>query len=380
MSSEPNGWVRHWDAVAKLYKRRARCYAGLVPSPQIARMEHQLQAYLSSLRLHWDAAEPDLTKPEEVFAGLLCCLCNEGPEALTKAWTHLETLLQQQAEQEDTERWQALATALHLALPLKPATTDWSGLFEVGGQYPQSMSRLATLPWQPRELDLLLQIPDVAPPYWIEPPRSEDGAVAAIRSVLLEHNPGPLLARQTTEVTEPVVLAYGLAANLGSGPALDWLTEQESRHPAWVMRAYGLAGTPEAIERLLVALSVPHLAAHAATPWQLMTGQTLDWEPAIGPAGGGKKAGPKMPDDESAQRWWRQHSQESGAWVEGKAVTVEGITQALRLTCGAATQPLWWLWQFQQRRALPDLVGGWHSERLRNLGLNHNREEGGHAA
>lgn len=342
-----SGWGHHWVNALRLYKRRNRLYSRLSEARAAATAEHLLLGHLACLSHHWHALEANPAKPAEIFTQLWACLCSGNPDAHAKAHDQLAALLDSLSGQDAPELWEAIETAFNLAPPLKSAGADWSTIYELIEQFPAARSRALETGFLP----------------------CDDEAVAATKLLVEEHQAQPLLESGGFESDGSwnAIMALGLAAKLGDTTALARLVSLESHHPEQVVAAYWLASTQPALERLLDALSVPHLASNASQVWRQMTGQKLDLNPTLGLAGQNKKSGPLMPDQEPALRWWQEHRGETGPWLDGQPVTVHGLQSWLTQYCGSVTQPVWWLLQFEQRRTMPNLVLSWHRYRVAQL-------------
>ncbi|GGX38626.1 hypothetical protein [Saccharospirillum salsuginis] len=344
-----DGWHHHWKAIIALYKRRKRLYSGLSEARTAATAEHLLLGHLAGLRHCWSYLEPNPAKPPEAFAQLLSGLCSADPEARTQTLEQLEALLEGPDLQEDSDLQEAVETALRLAMPIKESPSDSGTLFDLIQSYTATHSWLSDIPWPSYETASEAGQSGVAQP---------DDFV----SLLTAHQVPSLKDRMID--TPNSAMVFGLASRLGDESALDRLLALENEKPEWVLPAYWLASTRPALERLLSALSDPRLAPIAAPVWQVMSGQALDQEPALGVAGKKKKTGPLLPNPEPAAQWWDQHSSQNGPWLDGKPVTAEHIESYLTRFCGNATLPVWWLWQFEKHKVLPNMVHSWHRQRV----------------
>lgn len=354
MAKEANrGWQHHWVAAASLYKRRNRLYSQLSEARAAATAEHLLTGHLVGLGHCWHLLEANAAKPAEVFALLTACLCSDNPQAHTKAHDQMAALFDNLSRQDDPELWRAIETALTLAAPFGSSGANGSATNGLIEQFPAARSRMIESGFLP---------PD-------------DEEAAAIRLLLEDHQTQPLVNgdRFKGSESEGSFMALGLAAKLEDSTALDRLVSLEDQHPDRVLPAYWLASTQPALERLLGALSIPHLALAASQVWQVMTGQTLNQQPAVGMAGQQKKSGPLMPDLEPALQWWEQNRVKTGPWLDGKPANLSRLQAYLTQYCGIATLPVWWLLQFEQKKAMPDLVMTWHRYRVSQFkkGLPH---------
>ena len=348
MDATAGGWHHHWKAVISLYKRRKRLYSNLSEARTAATAEHLLLGHLAGLRHCGPYLDANHAKPAEVFAQLLSCLCSDDPDSESKALEQLAALLDSPDLQDDPDLRQAVETALQLAIPIRGDHTDGNALFDLIAPFSDAHPWLSDLPWAMPGTGL-----------------SVGEQTDAIGRLLADRQALPL---QDWEVDTPgSVMALGLAARLGDATALNTLLALENEKPEWVLPAYWLASTRPALERLFSSLSVPHLAPVASHVWQVMSGQVLDQQPAVGLAGQKKKAGPLLPDPAPAAQWWEQHSSQTGPWLDGEPVTAERIQTYLTQYCGDATRPVWWLWQFEHRKVMPNLVGSWHRHRIARL-------------
>jgi len=344
-----DGWHHHWKAVLSLYKRRKRLYTGLSEARMAATAEHLMLGHLAGLRHGWSYLEPNPAKPAELFAQLLVGLCATDPDAHTQTVEQLETLLDGQDLQEDPDLQEAAETALRLAMPITEDQSDTGALFDRLQPLAATHTWLVDIPWPSR---------DTAS----EAGLSGNEQANDITSLLTTHQAPSLTDRMID--TPASAMMFGLAGRLGDDAALDRLQAMENDKPEWVFPAYWLASTRPACERVLSALSDPRLAPVAAPVWQVMSGQVLDQQPALGVAGKKKKSGPLLPDPEPAAQWWDQHSSQNGPWLEGEPVTAEHLNSYLTRYCGQATLPVWWLWQFENRTVQPNLVNSWHRQRV----------------
>lgn len=364
MAKEANrGWQHHWVAAASLYKRRNRLYSQLSAARAAATAEHLLAGHLVGLGHCWHVLEANPAKPAEVFALLTACLCSNNPQAHTKAHDQMAALFDSLSSQDDPELWRAIETALTLAAPLGSSGANGSAINELIEQFPAARSRMIESGFLP----------------------SDDEEAAAIRLLVEDHQTQPFFKgdrfnddgfkgnESVSEGSRHCFMALGLAARLDDSTALGKLVSLEDQYPDRVLPAYWLASTQPALERLLSALSTPHLASEASQVWQVMTGQTLNQQPAVGMAGQKKKSGPLMPELEPALQWWEQHRGKTGPWLDGKPADLSSLQAYITQYCGLATLPVWWLLQFEQKKAMPDLVMNWHRYRVTQLkkGLLH---------
>lgn len=351
-----SGWDHHWKAIISLYKRRKMLYSGLSEARAVATAEHLMLGHLIGLGSWWRQLEADISKPGEVFAQLLCCLSTDNEEAHAKALELLASLFDKLSTEDDPDLRHAVETALRLAMPLNPNHPSRAALSELSQRFPAIQSWSPDFLGESRGEEGLTSSTDSA---------KREEPQDSLRAMLEDHRVEPVHEREPS--TRHVVMALGLAAKLGDLDAMTRLIALEDQYPEWVLPAYWLASTKPALERLYNALSVPYLAATASLVWQLMTGQKLDRQPALGVVGQKKKSGPFMPGLESAEQWWLQNANETGPWLDGKPVTVETLRNYLIHQCGGVTLPVWWLLQFEQRSATPDLVESWHRLRIERL-------------
>ena len=341
------GWQHHWVAANSLYKRRNRLYSQLSEARLAATAEHLLIVHLVGLSHCWHVLEANPAKPAEVFTLLLACLWSEDPNAHAKACDQMAAWFDSLSSQDDPELWRAIEAAFILSTPSENAGVDMGPISELIEQFPIVRSRAIEGGFLP----------------------SDNEKSASLKLLVEDHQVDSFLKGDGLQDGDHrnYCLALGLAAKTGDPTALEKLVSLESQYPDQVLPAYWLAATQPALEYLINALSVPHLAPTASQVWQVMTGQALQQIPAVGVAGKNKKAGPLMPDIEPAMYWWEQHRAESGPWLDGKPVDLKGLKAYLTQYCGQATQAVWWLLQYEQRRAMPDLTKNWHRYRVAQL-------------
>jgi len=341
-------WHEHWDGVLALHRQRIRLYSGLGKAKQAVLLEHQLRTRLAALIPNGPLLSPDWNDPDQVFAALLVYLLSRDPASLEPARAGLAELEHSAADPEATDLRRALSYVQCL-VPDPVATDD----------------DRATL------LARVTEISGVEAPAGDPAVTGDQTALSekAVHTLLIDHDATELLSQTPDNPEQGYVLALGLAARQGELQAFDQLVALESTVPEWVMAAYVLAGSPMAVERLIAALQTPHLAAHAAQPWELLSGGCLTWRRAMGVAGKRKTAGPKMPVIEPVLNWWDEHGTEDRPCLMGRPTDNSGIHYVLRFRCGEATRPIWWLWQWQHRTTqAPPSILGWHTDRLRYLG------------
>ncbi|WP_428241092.1 hypothetical protein [Gynuella sp.] len=325
---------RHWSSLIKRMKRRSRLYAGLTEARTVAIIEHEIRLQLQALAPHWSTLQPGNTA-EEICAATLIYRLND------EARDHCQAFISDLAQ--IPEHSAAIRQAAILSQPLVTEDDTWTDLLTT----PES----ATAHDWKTAMTLLLQ----------------------------QHQQEGVDHFSTMTSSHERLYALALAVRNGHSHAFEILSHLESDHPEHIWSAYWLCARPEACERILQAMETPNTAHHAALVWEMMSGQSLSWQPTVGSIDGQKQSkGPKLPEVSSAQDWWQQHQQMSLPLLHGKPLQTADLEVFLQQYCGQLTEPLWWFRQYQQQQYLPDMHQNWHLYRLQVL--NQQPGEHSHAA
>ncbi|AJQ97986.1 hypothetical protein [Gynuella sunshinyii] len=323
---------RHWSSLIKRLKRRTRLYAGLTEARTAAILEHEIRLQLQALVPHWSALQPG-TSAEEICAAILIYRLND------EARDHCQAFISDLPQ--TPEHTAAIRQATILSQPL--ATTEDDAWTDI------------------------LTTPETTTGHdW----------KTAMTQLLQQHKFEAVDHFATMTSGHERLYALALAVRAGDAHAFETLSRLEAEHPEQIWSAYWLCARPDACERILHALETPHTAHQAAVVWEMMSGQTLSWQPTVGSIDGQKRSqGPKLPDPSTAQVWWQQHQQMPLPLLHGKPLQTAELEIFLQQYCGQITEPLWWLRQYQQQQYLPDMHQSWHLHRLQVL----NPQSGEHA-
>lgn len=364
MLPNPTTWEHHWKNLSSIGRKQSDALPTLQDARRIAIQDHRTRLHLAAVQKDWEQLPLDL-KPKgspfigPVFATLLPCLANEQPDAVTRAANLVDRWLTQlpglKPEQQSSE-WRCMAYAIHLAVTLKPEASDWSPLVEVLRHHPDRHDWWRQLPWRAADVSTTLEPLSLAAPYWLDVAHPADSEAYALRALLVNHDPEPLLRHEPAVLTRNLMLAHGLAAAQGAPEAERRLQHWETLDPIGMLGAYSLAGTPAAMEKLLQALEsgTSPLKTLAQGLWQTISGLPLV-KNRLNP--------------DTVRQWWRQQDPNNGPWLSGEPLAPESIQTFLRQLGGEPTRPAWWLWQWQHQVAAPNLICGWHNERLRWLDI-----------
>ncbi len=339
MSTE---WQTSWQSACSLFTERTRLYTGLVKAQRIAVLEHHQRTLLMALAPHWRELSPNWKKPAEAFTGLLACLLSDESQALDQAREGVDLLAEYLASDDKARESfgpmiESLAT---LTSPMVNAHTEKMAVLE-----PLLTPLIG-------DIDSAEAIKDHA----------------AIEALLVNHDATLLLNLTPGVPSRNYVHALGVAAFQGEPMAFERLAALQDQAPEWVMAAYGVIGSRDVAGILMDALSNPRLAKHAAGPWQLLSGEKLNWAKTMGMAGGRKTSGSLMPVMEPVEQWWASQQTESGPWLAGKTnVTATQVLQVLRTQVGEVTRPLWLLWYWYNRTTGTAPIGDWQVQRLKQL-------------
>lgn len=314
----------------RLWRQRQRLAHSLCASNSLYAMERRLQQHLTLLSIHSDAWQADSDEPDQLAIRICALLTHPEPEQHSEA----------------------------ISLSQKSAA-------ELGPEAPLAHTLVDA--WR---LMLPLQ-PDLAP---------------EALSALLPH---PALGGLAQELNDRTPFSHAhvslqLAQALEQEPhasLLAWLRDHEDQHPELIFPAYAALGSLPARQQVLAALANPHLARPAAAAWHLITGQALDFQPAVGAVGQAKSAdGPVMPDRDSAEAWAAGH-QNAGPILFGQPQTPTQITTVLGQFSGRTTIGLWQRHLSDQLRQTPTLPFTWHGIKQQALAANTPVTEGAnHAA
>lgn len=362
MLSNPTTWEYHWKSLSSIARKQSDSLPFLQDARRIAIQDHRTRLHLAAVQKDWHKLPLDITPKGgrsvgPVLATLLPCLTSAEPDALTRATSLVEQWLLQLPglePNEQTSEWRCLSYAIHLGVTLKPDTTDWTPLVNLLRDHPDRHDWWRQLPWRAEDVATTLEPLDLPSPYWLDVDHPKDSEAYALRSLLLHHDPEPLLSHEPTVLTRNLILAHGLAAAQGLSEAEQRLHQWENLDPVTVLGAYSLSGTSTAVEKLLQALKsgASPLKTVAQGCCQAMTGLPLVQ---------------KQLDPDTVRQWWQQQDPAQGPWLNGKPATPENTLAFLRQFGGEPTRPAWWLWQWQNQVAAPNLISGWHNERLRWL-------------
>lgn len=342
-------WTRHHDEMAQSFRQYQRLYARGCPATQVVAVEQNWLRLLPGVLSEAEHLPESAGAADELFTSLWVRLCHASPEFQQQGLDQLRKALTAVTDTDSAELL-AIAAALHLAqtsdLPL-----DWQAIAELCQPCSKAHPALMNLSW-PEAASAQVAT------WWPE------GLQAALQQLYQQHQAEALLALPDEALTDNAITALGLALQLGEAAALPRLQSLEASHTEAVLGAYWISGQRDAAGLLLDALRTPHKAKIAARYWALYSGQSLEWVPAMGLVGSDQKQGIELPDADQAEQWWQQSTADKTALWQGNPVTNESIHQALSQHWGRPIAPLWALWQFQQRKLLPDPLTQWHSDRL----------------
>ncbi|MCH8530902.1 MAG: hypothetical protein LAT65_08615 [Saccharospirillum sp.] len=345
-------WTRQHDEMAQSFRQYQRLHARGCPATQVVAVEQNWLRLLPGVLGGAEHLPESPSAADEMFAALWVSLCHPSPSVQQQGQNHLKQALDA-AEDTNSPELFAVSTALHLAL-CSPLAIDWQAIAELCQPYTIAHPVLANLAWPETTTTPIAN-------WWPE------GLEAALQQLYTQHQADALLALADDHLTEFAILSLGLVLQLGHEAALPRLQSLADTHTETVLAAYWISGRRDATGQLLEALRIPHKAKTAARYWAHYSGQSLEWLPSMGIVGSDQKQGAEQPDAEPADQWWQQNAADGAVFWQGKPLTEASLRQALGQYWGRPMAPLWALWQFQQRKRLPDPLTQWHSDRLATL-------------